>query len=304
METPLRTDNLTKVYGTNGKQGTRTAVDSLSIEVPSGVIFGFMGPNGAGKTSTIKMLLDFIRPTSGSAAILGRPSTDPSTRALIGYLPEQPYFHRFLKPIEVLCMHAALAGTPRREIKHRALRALERAGIADYAQTPISKLSKGLTQRVGLAQAIIGDPKILILDEPTSGLDPIGRRHTRDLLMQLKDEGRTIFLSSHMLSEVESTCDIVAVLKAGKLVACGPPDSVRSSSSNIVIQTAALDCETADRLRFMDVVIEHRGDGTVLTIDPKNIHEVMRALEELRLPLVKIETRRESLEEAFLRLAA
>ena len=147
METPLSTENLTKVYSLGRKNGKRTAVDRLNIEVPDGVVFGFLGPNGAGKTTTIKMLLDFVRPTSGSATVLGRPTTDASTRALVGYLPEQPYFHKFLKPIEVLSIHAALAEVPRRDIRDRTLRCLERVGIAEYADTPISKLSKGLTQR-------------------------------------------------------------------------------------------------------------------------------------------------------------
>ncbi|MCL4498725.1 MAG: ABC transporter ATP-binding protein, partial [Chloroflexi bacterium] len=182
---PLEVENLTKTYNL-GRKRTKTAIDSLSIEVPEGIIFGFLGPNGAGKTTTIKVILDFLRPTNGRAAIFGRPTSEPSARQLVGYLPEQPYFHKFLRPVEVLSMHAAMTGIDRREIKNRSLSALERAGIAEYADTPIAKLSKGLTQRVGIAQAFVGDPKLLILDEPASGLDPIGRRHMRDLLVELK----------------------------------------------------------------------------------------------------------------------
>lgn len=304
MEPSLRTIDLTRVYKLGRRKGVRTAVDSLSIEVPEGAVFGFLGPNGAGKTTTIKMLLDFVRPTRGSATIFGRPTTDVSTRALVGYLPEQPYFHRFLRPIEVVSMHAALAGVERRSIRGRAMSCLERVGIAEYADTPIGKLSKGLTQRVGIAQAIVGDPKLLILDEPTSGLDPIGRRHTRDLLMELRNEGKTIFLSSHLLSEVENTCDVVAVLKDGRLAACGPPEKVRGGASRVVVRTSVIDREAADRLKFLDIVVEQRSDCTVLTVDPGNAYEAFRALEEMRLPLDGIEMRRESLEEAFLRLAA
>jgi ABC-2 type transport system ATP-binding protein len=303
MTLPIRTENLTKVYKLAGRR-TKTAVDSLSIEVPDGVIFGFLGPNGAGKTTTIKIILDFLRPTSGSATIFGMPTTDAATRRLIGYLPEQPYFHKFLKPIELLSMHAALAGLPSREIKKAAAAALDQAGMTEYADTPISKLSKGLTQRAGIAQALVGEPKLLILDEPTSGLDPIGRRHTRDLLVQLRDEGRTVFLSSHLLSEVEDLCDIVAVLRAGKLVACGAPDDVRNSNTYVKVHTVPIDNQTRDRLQFLDVQIERRTDSTLVRIDPKNVYEVLRAMEELGLPLVRVETERESLEEAFLRLAA
>ena len=304
MDIALKTEDLTKVYSLGKKKGTKTAVDSLDIEVPEGVVFGFLGPNGAGKTTTIKMLLDFVRPTRGSATVLGRPTFEASTRALVGYLPEQPYFYKFLKPIEVLSMHAALAGVERKQIPERSARSLERAGIAEYADVPISKLSKGLTQRVGIAQAIVGDPKLLILDEPTSGLDPIGRRYTRDLLLELKGEGKTIFLSSHLLSEVENTCDIVAVLKDGRLVANGRPDDVRSGSSHIAVQTSDLDAETRDALRFLGVDVERRATGAVIVADPRNIYEVMHALESRKISVVRIDTIRESLEEAFLRLAA
>ncbi|MCE5314732.1 MAG: ABC transporter ATP-binding protein [Armatimonadota bacterium] len=301
---PIIAQNLSKTYKLGKKGHTRTAVDSLNIEVPEGVIFGFLGPNGAGKTTTIKMILDFVRPTRGSVTVYGKPTDDPNTRRMIGYLPEQPYFHKFLKPIEVLSMHAGLAGVDKRDSKKRAMACLERAGIAEYAEVPISKLSKGLTQRVGLAQAIIGDPKLLILDEPTSGLDPIGRRHVRDLLLELRNDGKTIFLSSHLLSEIENVCDIVAVMKSGTLVALGAPDAVRNNNSQIVVQTIAIDDETRDRLKFIGVCVERNRDNTLLKIDPRNIYEVMRAMEELNLPITKIETQRESLEEAFLRLAA
>ncbi len=303
MNLPLQTENLTRVYSL-GRKRRKTAVNELSIEVPEGIIFGFLGPNGAGKTTTIKMILDFLRPTSGIVRIFGKPATDPSARAQIGYLPEQPYFHKFLRPIEVVAMHAELAGVPRREARGRAARALERTGISEYSDTPISKLSKGLTQRVGIAQALVADPDLLILDEPTSGLDPIGRRHTRDLLVDLRNEGKTVFLSSHLLSEVESLCDIVAVLKAGRLVASGAPDDVRSSSTYVKVHTSRLEPDVCDRLRFLNVQIDNTQGGAVVRIDPKSVYQVMRAMEELGLPILRIETERESLEEAFLRLAA
>lgn len=304
MGSAIHTDGLTRVYSLGIRKGVRVAVDDLNIDVPKGVVFGFLGPNGAGKTTTIKILLDFVRPTRGWATVLGQPACRTATREMVGYLPEQPYFHKFLRPLEVVSMHAALAGVARADIRRRAARALERAGIDEYAHIPISKLSKGLTQRLGIAQALVGDPSLLILDEPTTGLDPIGRRHTRDLLLELRNEGKTIFLSSHLLGEVESICDLVAVLKGGRLVACGPPDSIRSGKSNVCVQTDVLDKPNRDRLRFLDVAIEPRPDHSLLTLDPANIYEVMRALEEMRLPIYRIETRRESLEEAFLRLAA
>jgi len=304
MDHPIRTENLRKVYKLGRRKGTRTAVDDLSIEVPHGVVFGFLGPNGAGKTTTIKMLLDFVRPTSGNATIFGKPTTQASTRRLVGYLPEQPYFHKFLRPVEVVCMHAALAGVDKRDIRRLAAAALERTGISEYADTPIGKLSKGLTQRVGIAQAIVGDPKLLILDEPTSGLDPIGRRHTRDLILQLRDEGKTIFLSSHLLSEVENTCDTIAVLKRGRLVAYGTPDQVRGGDQKVTIQVAALDKQTKESLRFAGADVEERPTAISISVLPESVYDVMRVLEKAGASIVRIQTERESLEEAFLRLAA
>ncbi len=304
MEHPIQTQSLRKVYKLGRRKGTRTALDALTIDVPEGVVFGFLGPNGAGKTTTIKMLLDFMRPTSGSATIFGRPTTQASTRRAVGYLPEQPYFHKFLRPMEVVSMHAALAGVDRREIRRQALGALERTGIAEYADTPIGKLSKGLTQRVGIAQAIVGDPKLLILDEPTSGLDPIGRRHARDLILELRNEGRTVFLSSHLLSEVESTCDTIAVLKRGKLVAYGTPDEVRGGDQRVTIQVSALDKQTKESLRFAGGDVEERATGVIVSAQPDRVYEVMRALENAHASIIRIQTERESLEEAFLRLAA
>jgi len=303
MSKPLEIENLTKIYKT-GRKTAKLAVDSLSLEVPEGIIYGFLGPNGAGKTTTIKSVLDFVRPTQGKATVYGKPATDASTRRMIGYLPEQPYFHKFLKPIEVLCMHAALSGVDRRVIRQRSLDALERVGIGEYADTPISKLSKGLTQRVGIAQAIVAAPKLLILDEPTSGLDPIGRRHTRDLLLELKNEGTTVFLSSHLLGEVENLCDVVAILKHGKLAANGTPDEVRSGNAFVRVQTTALDAQAIERLRFVGVEIDTQGECSLLRIDPSCVYPAMRTLEEMSITILRMDTERESLEEAFLRLAA
>ncbi|MDH7600985.1 MAG: ABC transporter ATP-binding protein [Armatimonadota bacterium] len=303
MAVPILTDNLSKTYKLPGKQ-TRKALDGLSIEVPEGVIFGFLGPNGAGKTTTIKILLDFIRPTSGTASLFGQSTDNPAVRRLVGYLPEQPYFHKFLKPTELLSLHASLCGIPSRAVKSAVTTALERVAMTHYADTPIGKLSKGLTQRVGIAQALVGNPKLLILDEPTSGLDPIGRRHVRDLLIELKREGHTIFLSSHLLSEVENLCDIVAVIKNGSLVAFGPPEQIRNATTYIRVytQTAEIDC--LERLRFLGVQIEQQTDRMIFRVEPEKAYELFRALEQLGLQLLRVETERESLEEAFLRLAA
>jgi ABC-2 type transport system ATP-binding protein len=236
--------------------------------------------------------------------LFGMPATESSARQSVGFLPEQPYFHKFLTPKEIISTHAALAGVPRHEIRRRTNSAIERAGIAEYADTRIAKLSKGLTQRVGIAQAIVANPQLLVLDEPTSGLDPIGRRHMRDLLIELRNEGKTVFLSSHLLSEIENLCDIVAVLKAGKLVACGAPDKIKSANLSIVVTTTGLDKTMCNRLTFLDAAVEHRNDCAIVRTSPKNLYPLMHVLEELGVEISKVETERESLEDAFLRLAA
>ncbi len=299
----LRLSGVTKTYNPRTRK-SRTAVDSLDLEVPQGVIFGFLGPNGAGKTSTIKMVLDFIKPTSGTIEIFGHPCNAPSARSQIGYLPEQPYFHRFLTPLEVVSMHASLAGVGKGEIPARAEAAIDRAGISEYAKIPLSKLSKGLTQRVGIAQAIVGEPRLLILDEPTSGLDPLGRRHTRDLLSQLKREGKTVFLSSHILSEIEDLCDVVAVMRRGELVACGPPDHIRSEAPQVTIRAQRVDESAVESLRFAGATLQAGGDYYLITASCDSVYPVMSALERSGAVISDINTERESLEEAFLRLAA
>jgi ABC-2 type transport system ATP-binding protein len=300
---PIQTKSLTKSYKLPDKK-TRLAVDSLSIEVAEGTAFGFLGPNGAGKTTTIKMILNFLEPTSGEVRLFDLHASDPKSRKDIGYLPEQPYFPKFLKPIEVVSLHAQLSGFSGKQAEKLAMEAIELAGISEYTKTPISKLSKGLTQRVGIAQALVSRPKLLILDEPTSGLDPIGRRHTRDLLAHLKSEGVTIFLSSHVLSEIEDICDTVAIMKRGSLVACGPPQSIRSGTPMIEIILDGLTDEHKNRLSFMKTEIITAGNQSIINVAPDSLYEITRALEEMGLQANEINTRHESLEEAFLRLAA
>jgi len=300
---PIQTKSLTKSYKLPDKK-TRLAVDSLSIEVGEGTAFGFLGPNGAGKTTTIKMILNFLEPTSGEVHLFDLCASDPKSRKDIGYLPEQPYFPKFLKPIEVVSLHAQLSGYSGKQAASLSWEAIELAGITEYAKTPISKLSKGLTQRVGIAQALVSKPKLLILDEPTSGLDPIGRRHTRDLLAHLKSEGVTIFLSSHVLSEIEDICDTVAIMKRGSLVACGAPQNIRSGTPKIEILLDSLSEEHITRLGFLQTEISAAGSQSIINVAPENIYDVTHALEEMGLRPKEINTKHESLEEAFLRLAA
>lgn len=189
----------------------------VTFSVRQGESFGFLGPNGAGKTTTIKCILDLIRPSEGSISINGIPNANPDSRKIVGYLPEQPYFYDHLTAYELVEMFAVLAGVPRRRLKAAVNESLERVNVAFKSHASLRSLSKGLLQRVGMAQAIVAKPKLLILDEPFSGLDPLGRKEFRELFRTLKDEGTTIMMSSHILSDVEFLCDRASILIQGEI---------------------------------------------------------------------------------------
>ncbi|HVP63596.1 MAG TPA: ABC transporter ATP-binding protein [candidate division Zixibacteria bacterium] len=195
----------------------KLALKPLTIRVEEGEVFGFLGPNGAGKTTTLRLLMGLVYPTGGRARILGRELDDPEMKRQIGFLPEQPYFYDHLTARELLDYYARLSGVVGRERKKRIEEVLARVGLSDSAGTQLRKFSKGMLQRVGIAQAMVHDPKLLFLDEPMSGLDPIGRREVRDLIEELNVAGKTIFFSTHILSDAESLCDRVAVLNRGEL---------------------------------------------------------------------------------------
>src|SRR6185312_12633060 len=190
----------------------KQALRPLQLAVPEGEVFGYLGPNGAGKTTPLKLLMGLVFPTAGYARILGRDWREPQIKAQIGYLPEQPYFYDYLTASELLDYLARLSGVPAAERRRRVTAMLERVGLSESAGVQLRKFSKGMLQRIGIAQAIIHDPKLVFLDEPMSGLDPIGRREVRDLIQSLKDEGKTVFFSTHILSDAEALCDRIAVI--------------------------------------------------------------------------------------------
>jgi ABC-2 type transport system ATP-binding protein len=197
------------------------ALDQLTLDVQPGEVFGFLGPNGAGKTTTLKLLLQLVFPTSGRAELLGRPLGDVEVRRRIGYLPENPYFYDYLTAEELLTYFAGLFGYDARERRKRTSRMLDEVGIGAERRLQLRKFSKGMLQRVGIAQALINDPELVIFDEPMSGLDPLGRREVRTLILTLRDRGCTVFFSSHVLSDAEALCSRVAILAKGRLVASG-----------------------------------------------------------------------------------
>jgi len=202
-------------------QATKVAVDGLSLSVHKGEVFGFLGPNGAGKTTTMNVLLGFVNATSGYASLFGVNVREPIARQRIGYLPEMTYYYKFLTAEELLRFYAKVFGIPRSEADKRIDRLLKLVELEAVRKRTIKSYSKGMQQRVGLAQALINDPDLLILDEPTSGLDPIGRMKVREIIQRLKNEGKTVFFSSHELGEVETVCDRVAILHQGKLMVEG-----------------------------------------------------------------------------------
>lgn len=210
------------------RKSLKPALRPLHLAVEEGETFGFLGPNGAGKTTTLKLLMGIVFPTSGSAMILGRHFLDPEVKRQIGFLPEQPYFYDYLSAPELLEYYAQLSGVPRTERQKRIPALLERVGLGDVGKKQLRKFSKGMLQRVGIAQAIIHEPKIVFLDEPMSGLDPAGRREIRELIQSLKDEGKTVFFSTHILSDAETLCDRVAVIHKGELRGIGVVEDLKS----------------------------------------------------------------------------
>jgi ABC-2 type transport system ATP-binding protein len=209
-------------------QRSRRSLDNLTLNVERGEVFGFLGPNGAGKTTTLKLLMSLIFPTSGTARILGQPIADVGMHRDIGYLPEQPYFYDYLTARELLHYYARFFGYSAAERDKRVDRFLDHVGLASAANVQLRKFSKGMLQRVGVAQAILHDPQVIFLDEPMSGLDPVGRREVRDIILELKREGRTVFFSTHILTDAEMLCDRVGVLVGGKLQGVGAPSEIVS----------------------------------------------------------------------------
>ena len=223
MLTPaIQTTKLEKTYSVGfWRKRPRLALRALSLEVNEGEVFGYLGPNGAGKTTTLKLLMGLVFPSGGSARILGLDVNDPQVKAQIGFLPEHPYFYDYLTARELLEYYAQLSGVTGKDRSRRVAAVLDRVGLPDVSGVQLRKFSKGMLQRVGIAQAILHDPRVVFLDEPMSGLDPMGRREVRDLIEGLKQEGKTVFFSTHILSDAEALCDRVAILNKGELRGIG-----------------------------------------------------------------------------------
>lgn len=302
----LETDGLGKTYRLGLRLRSVTALDALSLRVEEGSIFGFVGPNGAGKSTTIKILVGLIAPTRGTASIFGRSISDPSSRQVVGYLPENPAFHDFLRPLEVLELMGKLSGLAGKELRRRAEEVLELVGLAHARDLTVRKFSKGMVQRLGLAQAVLHDPPLLILDEPMSGLDPIGRKDARDLLIDLRRRGKTLFFSTHILNDVETICDRVGMVLQGRLVAEGSLGTLLDGSvKSVELRCAALTDEGAVAIRSTARDGSRGPDGWIFSFaDLAGANEAAGRVLSLGGRILSLSPVRETLEQSFIRLAA
>jgi len=299
MPAAIEIEGLTKVYGYGSDEVE--AVKDLDLTVGHGEVFGFLGPNGAGKTTTVQMLMQIIFPTSGNGVLLGKPLGDISARERIGYLPELFQFHTFLRADEFLDFHARLYGIPAGRRRQRVAEVLEIVGLSENAKSRIRTFSKGMLQRIGIGQAIINEPGLLFLDEPTSALDPMGRRDVRDLILKLREKGTTVFLNSHLLSEVEMTCTQIGILNKGQLVRVGDIQSLAQPTHCVDIRVEGLPPETMADIR--DLATKVDGDEKEMTVTVENeaqVEKVARMIMESGAQLREFTPRSQQLEEIFL----
>src|SRR5438067_5972142 len=301
MEIVIRAERLSKTFRV-GFWGRRVrAVEDLSLEVKRGEIFGLLGPNGAGKTTTLKMLLGFVRPTHGRVSVAGHRAGSLAARKAIGYLPENPALYEFLTGDEYLRFAGRLAGLSRKVAGAQVRKLLALVGLDGRADRSIRKCSKGMVQRLGLAQALIGDPRIVVLDEPMSGLDPVGRKDVRDLIFELRRQGRTVLFSTHILSDVEAICDTVGIMIAGKLTDCGTLSSLLSPGVRAVeIVAKGLSPDLQQKLVSDGAQAMQRDGAWVLTFpSEKAAQEAIRAIVASGGALVSVAPHRQTLESLF-----
>ena len=276
----------------------KRALHPLHLKVEDGEIFGFLGPNGAGKTTTVKMLMGLVFPTAGKARILGKEWTDPEVKAQIGFLPEQPYFYDYLTAHELLDYFGQLSGIPGKDRKAKVEEMLHRVGLNDVKGMQLRKFSKGMLQRVGIAQAILHDPKVVFFDEPMSGLDPLGRREVRDLMEQLKQEGKTVFFSTHILSDAEALCDRVAIIHKGELRGEGAVEDLTAAVQGKV-EVVWKGTQVPASMKALGAECHVTGE-TVRAIVPENQQDAaIDAVRRERLRLISIIPLRTSLETYF-----
>ena len=293
----IETQGLRKLFG------DVVAVGGLTLQVPQGEVFGFLGPNGAGKTTSIKMLLGLVAPSAGSALLLGEPLGSRSVRARIGFLPEHFRFHDWLSAGEFLTLHGELYGMAKDHLQQRIKELLELVGLTPFEHKLLRTYSKGMLQRIGLAQALLNEPLLVFLDEPTSGLDPIGRRLVRDIIHDLRQKGTTVFLNSHMLSEVEITCDRVAFIKQGEVLYTSQLKSLIDGETSVTIHCSEPDSNTLSGLGQLGKNVRADGDTITLTVSEEAaLPAITRYLVAQGLDVYAITPQRLSLEDLFIQV--
>ena len=303
MKPVLETRLLTKIYRSPVAQKKVKAVDGLSVAVVEGEIFGFLGPNAAGKTTTIKMLTGLLRPTSGEALIFGEKLGNTSLRMRVGFLPEQPYFYPYLSGAELLDFCAQIFGMRADRRRVRVEELLEMVDLGDAGRMRISSYSRGMLQRIGLAQALINNPDLVILDEPLAGLDPVGRKDVRDIILKMKEEGKTVFFSSHILPDVEMICDRVGILINGKLMSVGRLDELlKEEVESIEITVEGLDSSHLERLGEKGEKVIVSGDRAMIEVShPEVASQIQSEILSAGGRVVALVPRKKTLEEHFMK---
>jgi ABC-2 type transport system ATP-binding protein len=293
----IRLEGVGKAYRQGFWLRPKEIVRRVSLEVPAGSLFGYLGHNGAGKTTTIKMLLGLIAPTQGRVRVWGGAPRDPEVRRRVGYLPEQPSFHEHLTAAEFLGFHADLCGIRGPEKHRRTAELLERMGLSGVERVPLSRFSKGMLQRIGLAQALIGDPDLVVLDEPMSGLDPVGRKDVRDLMLALKARGKTVFFSTHVLSDAEAICDEVAILVRGEVRSKGClRDLLKPKVTDVEVAAEGLPAG----FRAPGVVVEARDGALRVRVSASDRDPLVQAVVAAGGRVTQVVSRRETLETLFM----
>lgn len=292
-----------ETYTLRKQFGSFAAVRGLTLEVRRGEVFGFLGPNGAGKTTSVKMLLGLVAPTSGSARLLGKPLSDRQARQKVGFLPEHFRFHDWLTSAEFLTLHGRLYGMTSQDLEKRIPQLLELVGLESFRDQQLRTFSKGMLQRIGLAQSLLNDPELVFLDEPTSGLDPVGRRLVRDIIRQLKTQGTAIFLNSHLLSEVEITCDRVAFIKHGEVIRTNPIHEIIDGETTVNIRARGFTPQVLTDLAQWGRDVRAEGENIFMAVsDASVLPAVNRCLVDKGVDVYAIIPQRLSLEDLFIQV--
>jgi len=302
MQAAIEIDGLTKDYYLGfWRKRPRRALDGLTLTIEEGEVFGFLGPNGAGKTTTLKLLMGLIFPTSGGARILGRAIEDVSMHHDVGYLPEQPYFYDYLTARELLDYFARFFRLSAQERRRRIGSLLDLVGLSAAADVQLRRYSKGMLQRIGIAQAILHQPRVVFLDEPMSGLDPVGRREARDIILDLKRQGRTVFFSTHILPDAEMLCDRVAVLVGGKLQGVGSPEQIVSIEVESLEVLFELPAGSALPPALEDAATQ-TGARYRIQVPEAQLYDALEGLRAARARIISVSQLKPTLEDFFLRL--